>query len=87
MTALNLNSDNRILSACRVLPNRVYTDMPIVETVPEGNIVDYQYINNEFVYNPLPKEDEVEEEQKQTIEDRVTELETAFSLLLEGATE
>lgn len=57
MIALNLSSENRILSACKVLPKGIYTNMPIIETLPEGNIYDYQYINNEFIYNPLPKEE------------------------------
>ena len=55
--ALNLAEDNRILSACKTLPNGNYNDMPIVDTLPEGNLPDYQYINNEFIYNPLPKEE------------------------------
>ena len=56
MIALNISEDNRILSACKVLPHGNYTNMPIVESLPEGNLPDYQYINNEFIYNPLPKE-------------------------------
>ena len=27
--------------------------MPLVDTFPEGDLLDYQYINNEFVYNPI----------------------------------
>ena len=57
MIALSLNSDGRILSAWKVLPNGNYDGMPIVDTLPEGNLPDYQYINNEFIYNPLPKEE------------------------------
>ena len=55
--ALNLSEDNRVLSACIVLPNGNYDGMPIVDTLPEGNLPDYQYINNEFIYNPLLKEE------------------------------
>ena len=85
MYALNLAEDNRILSACNILPNGNYTDMPIVTTLPVGNIYDYLYINGEYVYNPLPQPEEPEPEA--TVEERVTELEAAFTLLLEGATE
>ena len=60
MIAFNLDNDNRILSACKVLPRGVYTNMPIVETLPDGNIYDYQYIDDEFVYNPIPKEEPTE---------------------------
>lgn len=57
MIALNLFQDNRILSACKVLSKGNYINMPIVDTLPEGNLPDYQYIDNEFIYNPLPKEE------------------------------
>lgn len=55
MYALNLDTDNRILSACTVLPIGTYDGMPIVDTLPEGDIIDYKYINNEYVYDPLPE--------------------------------
>lgn len=53
--ALSLAEDRRILSACVVLPNGNYDGMPLVDELPEGNIVDYLYINNEFVYDKLPE--------------------------------
>ena len=55
MYALNLSVDNRILSACKVLSKGNYINMSIVDILPEGNLLDYQYINNEFIYNPLSK--------------------------------
>lgn len=71
--ALNLAEDNRILSACVVLPNGIYDGMPIVDTLPEGNLPDYQYINNEFIYNPLPKEEIIEKpSQNDLIEAQIT---------------
>ena len=77
MIALNLSIDNRILSACKVLSNGNYTNMPIVESLPEGNISDYQYINNEFIYNPLPKEEPAEP--VPTLEERVSALENTVN--------
>ena len=78
--ALNLAEDNRILSACVVLPNGKYDGMPIVEEFPEDNLPDYQYINNEFIYNPLPKEEPVEpSEPKPTVEERLTALENTVN--------
>lgn len=53
--ALHLYEDNRIHSACVVLPNRNYEGMPIVGTIPEGNLPDYLYVNGEYVYDPKPK--------------------------------
>lgn len=55
MYALNLDTDNRILSACVVLSIGNYAGMPIVNTLPDGDITDYKYIDGEYVYDPLPK--------------------------------
>ena len=52
MYSLNLYSDNRILSACVCLDGFEYTN--IVDTLPEGNILDYRYVDGEYVYDPLP---------------------------------
>lgn len=59
MFALNISEDNRILSACKVLPNGNYDGMPIVDTLPEGNLPDYLYVNGEYVYDPLPKPSDI----------------------------
>lgn len=53
--ALNLSKENRILSACFVIPKGNYDNMPLVDTLPEGNITDYLYINNEYVYDKIPE--------------------------------
>ena len=54
MYALNLDTDNRILSACTVLSIGTYDGMPIVNTLPDGDITDYKYIDGKYVYDPLP---------------------------------
>lgn len=53
MFALNLNTGNRILSACIVLPTTPET-MPRVDSLPEGNLSDWLYVGGEYVYDPLP---------------------------------
>lgn len=53
MYALNLDQNNRILSACIVLPSTPDT-MPRVDNLPDGNVTDYLYVNGEYVYDPLP---------------------------------
>ena len=58
--ALNLGEDNRILSACIVLSIGNYEGMPIVDNLPDGNIVDYKYIDGKYVHDPLPEEPEIE---------------------------
>lgn len=62
--ALNLSSDNRILSACVIFPTTP-TNMPCVDTLPEGNINDWLYVNNEYVYDPLPEPEPIAEEPTQ----------------------
>lgn len=62
MYVLNLAADNRILSAWVVIEGQSYEGMLIVDTLPEGNITDYKYINNEYVYNPLPEPEPQPEE-------------------------
>lgn len=53
MYSLNLAEDGRILSACVCLAERTYNN--IVDILPDGDITDYKYVNNEYVYDPLPK--------------------------------
>ena len=60
MYSLNLNADNRILSACICLEGFEY--MNVVDALPDGSISDYKYINGEYVYNPLPEPEPQPEE-------------------------
>ena len=53
MFALNLDTDDRILSACVVLPSTPDT-MPRVNNLPDGDINDYLFVNGEYVYEPIP---------------------------------
>ena len=55
MFALCLYEDSRIHSAWKVLSNGNYDGMPIVETLPDGDISEYRYVGGEFVRDPLPK--------------------------------
>ena len=55
MYSLNLDTDNRILSACIVLSTGNYDGMPIVNTLPDGDVTDYKWIDDKYVYDPLPK--------------------------------
>lgn len=56
--ALNLEPEtNRILSACFV--NKFTpASMPRVDTLPDGDVNDYLYVDGEYVYDPLPKEED-----------------------------
>lgn len=58
--ALKLYEDNRIHSACTVLPNGNYDGMPIVDTLPDGKLPDYLYVDGQYVYDPLPVPEEPE---------------------------
>lgn len=61
MYALNLNSDNRILSACVVLPTTP-ASMPRVDALPDGDINDWLFVDGEYVFDPLPKPEPPEPE-------------------------
>ncbi len=54
MYALNINNDNRILSACVVLP-ATPEGLPRVDTLPDGDVSDYLYVDGEYVFDPLPR--------------------------------
>ena len=60
MYSLNLNADNRILSACVCLEGFEYKN--VVDTLPNGDISDYRYVDGEYVYDPLPKPEPQPEE-------------------------
>lgn len=82
--ALNLAADNRILSACVVLPNRNYDGMPIVEELPDGNIYEYIYVDGKYNHNPLPIiEAEEKPSQLDIIEAQVTYTAMMTDTLLE----
>ena len=53
MYALNLDTDGRILSACVCLEGLEYIN--VVETLPDGDVTDYKYIDGVYVYEPLPE--------------------------------
>ena len=50
--ALNLDSDNRILSA--TYDQYAPASQPRVETLPDGDVSDYLYVDGEYVYDPIP---------------------------------
>ena len=79
---LVLDENYRIISA----PFQRYApeDAIIVDILPEGNLPDYQYINGEYIYNPLPKE-EVKEvpSQLDVIEAQITYTAMMTGTLLE----
>ena len=57
--ALNLAEDNRILSA--TYEQYAPADAVLVDELPDGNIADYLYQDGEYVYDPLPEQETVEE--------------------------
>ena len=58
--ALNLAEDNRILSA--TFPQYAPKDAVVVDTLPDGNVAEYLYINGEYIYEALPEPEEPEEQ-------------------------
>lgn len=83
MYALNLSEDNRILSVCVYLEGFEYEN--IVDEFPDGDITDYKYINGKYVYDPLTKPEEPEEQPSQldVLEAQVTYTAMMTDTLLE----
>ena len=52
MYALNLDNNNRILSV--TYDQYAPVEQPRVDTLPDGDVSDYLYVNGEYVYDPLP---------------------------------
>ena len=55
MYALNLAEDNRILSV--TYDEYAPQEQPRVDNLPDGDVSDYKYLDGEYKYEPLPKED------------------------------
>lgn len=58
--ALNIADDGRILSATE--DQYGAPGQPRIETLPDGDITDYRYIDGECVYDPLPQPEPEPEE-------------------------
>lgn len=71
---LILDENKRIMSACTALPNGNYGEMPIVGSIPDGNLPDYLYVDGEFIYDPLPEAEATVPQP--SLEERVAALET-----------
>ena len=73
MHVLKLDEHKRILSISERIEGKDYKGMPIVENRPEDLVPtdataeekdahNYFYINGEYIYDPIPKEDPVDPE-------------------------
>lgn len=84
--ALNLSETGRILSV--TYEQFASENMSIVDTLPEGNFYDYLYIDGEYIYDTLPKEEVIEEpSQLDIIEAQVTYTAMMTDTLLETESE
>lgn len=77
MFELKLDAENRVVYA-----STLYKDGAeiLVETIPE-NVLDYKYIDGEFIYDPLPQPDYDDPAPKPTQLDRV-EAQTMYTAML-----
>ena len=59
MIALNVDKKtNRVLSASLLFNGASMPDSVKVESLPDGNLYDYMYVNGEFVYSPIENQEE-----------------------------
>ena len=86
MYALNLGVDGRCMSATTL--NFAQVGATFVAELPAGNLYDYRYVNGQYVYDPVPKQEPIatvsisEEELKE-----LKEKAAAYDVLTEGLTE
>lgn len=52
MYALNLDNDGRILSV--TYEQFASPGMPIVDSIPDGNVNNWKFVDGQYVYDPLP---------------------------------
>ena len=80
--ALKLAEDGRILFA--TCPEYAPQDSVVVDTLPEGDISNYRYVDGEYIYDPIPIEFEEEApSQLDIIEAQVTYTAMMTGTLLE----
>lgn len=59
MYYLNLDKKtNRVLSASLLFNGTFMPGSTEVDTLPDGNLYDYLYVNGEFIYSRLKKKDQ-----------------------------
>lgn len=59
MYYLNLDKKtNRVLSASLLFNGTSMPESTEVDSLPDGNLYDYLYINGEFVYSPIENQEE-----------------------------
>ena len=89
--ALNLDENGRVLSA--TFEKYAVENMPLVDTLPEGDIYEYRYQNGEYIHDPLPKPEEPTEKpvslesRVETLEMDNVEMKEALEMILSGVTE
>lgn len=89
MYVLNLGEDKRVLSAGVMMPNMNYDGHVIVNRLPDTSdgkwLADYYYKSDKYVYDPLPRLEESENQPSQVdiIEAQVTYTAMMTDTLLE----
>ena len=83
--ALNLDEGGRILSA--TYEAYATASMPVVNTLPDGDITDYKYIDGSYVYDPLPKPGAAEPSAEEDTLSMIVDHEYRLTMLELGVTE
>lgn len=81
MYVLNIdNETNRILSAA-IMPHPP-ADAVLVDELPDGDVTEYLYVDDEYVHDPLPEPEPVEP--NPTDSERIDTLEQQMAALIGG---
>ena len=75
--AIQTDRTNRInrWEFTKYVPSEQLDQFILVDTLPEGNLPDYLYIDGEYVFDPLPRPEPVEPEAEPSVWD---ELDAAY---------
>ena len=82
MYALNLDKNHRVLSA--TYEEFAQPGQPLVEHLPDGNIGDYIYQNEEYIYSPIPEQVETLRADRNYTKDEFAEFDGRYFVFLEN---
>lgn len=85
MYALNLDTDNRILSVCECVEGMEY-DI-VAESFPNDNVRDYKYIDGNYIHDPEPKPDPPKSTAEEDTLSMIVDHEYRLTMLELGVTE
>lgn len=68
MVALNLDKETRRILCAYEIPSGHYANGTVlVDTLPDGILYEYRYVDGEYIHDPLPNKENLEDSQVATL--------------------